>query len=103
MGPYGSRIKPEDRWAIVLYIQALQETRINSAEKFVVPETPVTEPSADDEQVEPQDESNAAEEGSEVEGAGDNATQEGGDDGDVESESKTEESAGESGEGLIGE
>lgn len=24
MGPYGSRIKPEDRWAIVLYVKALQ-------------------------------------------------------------------------------
>ena len=30
MGPYGSRIRPADRWAIVLYVKALQETRINS-------------------------------------------------------------------------
>lgn len=27
MGPYGSRISPEDRWAIVLYIKALTATR----------------------------------------------------------------------------
>ena len=26
MGPYASRIQPEDRWAIVLYIKALHET-----------------------------------------------------------------------------
>ncbi len=44
MGPYGSRIKPADRWAIVLYIKALQETRINSTEKFVVPESTPTTP-----------------------------------------------------------
>ena len=27
MGPYATRIKPEDRWAIVLYVKALQKTR----------------------------------------------------------------------------
>lgn len=30
MGPYASRISPEDRWAIVLYIKALHETRKNA-------------------------------------------------------------------------
>ena len=30
MGPYATRIQPEDRWAIVLYIKALQETRKNA-------------------------------------------------------------------------
>lgn len=30
MGPYGSRITPEDRWAIVLYVKALHETRRNA-------------------------------------------------------------------------
>jgi mono/diheme cytochrome c family protein len=30
MGPYGSRLSPSDRWAIVLYIKALQETRVNA-------------------------------------------------------------------------
>jgi mono/diheme cytochrome c family protein len=27
MGPYGAQITPEDRWAIVLYVKALQKTR----------------------------------------------------------------------------
>ncbi len=27
MGPYGTRIAPADRWAIVLYVKALQATR----------------------------------------------------------------------------
>ncbi len=36
MGPYATRISPEDRWAIVLYIKALQETRKNA-----VVDTPV--------------------------------------------------------------
>jgi mono/diheme cytochrome c family protein len=30
MGPYGSRISPQDRWAIVLYVKALQETHRNA-------------------------------------------------------------------------
>ena len=30
MGPYASRIQPEDRWAIVLYIKAMQETHKNA-------------------------------------------------------------------------
>ncbi len=50
MGPYGQRIKPEDRWAIVLYIKAMQETIINSEEKFVPPaveETVVENAAAD--------------------------------------------------------
>ncbi len=29
MGPYASRLSPADRWAIVLYIKAIQETRAN--------------------------------------------------------------------------
>jgi mono/diheme cytochrome c family protein len=30
MGPYGSRLAPTERWAIVLYIKALQETRAHA-------------------------------------------------------------------------
>ena len=30
MGPYGTRIKPEDRWAIVAYVKALQATRAHA-------------------------------------------------------------------------
>ena len=38
MGPYSARISPEDRWAIVLYIKALHETRKNA-----IVETPETD------------------------------------------------------------
>lgn len=41
MGPYGSRLKPSDRWAIVLYIKALQETRVNA-----IPDQPVGDENA---------------------------------------------------------
>ena len=33
MGPYATRIKPEDRWAIVLYVKALQKTRKDAVSK----------------------------------------------------------------------
>ena len=33
MGPYATRIKPEDRWAIVLYVKALQKTRKDALSK----------------------------------------------------------------------
>lgn len=38
MGPYGSQITAEDRWAIVLYIKALQATRVNEEKPPVDPE-----------------------------------------------------------------
>jgi len=47
MGPYGSRIKPADRWAIVLYVKALQETIINSDEKYVPPTPGTSDPSGE--------------------------------------------------------
>ncbi len=38
MGPYASRIAPRDRWAIVLYLKTLHETRKNAVEPEPVAE-----------------------------------------------------------------
>jgi mono/diheme cytochrome c family protein len=34
MGPYGPNVVPEDRWAIIAYVRALQLARLGSAEDF---------------------------------------------------------------------
>jgi hypothetical protein len=38
MGPYRSQIPVEDRWAIVLYVKALQETGIQPAAGAIPPQ-----------------------------------------------------------------
>ena len=43
MGPYGDQIPPMDRWAIVAYVKALQETGIQP-EELVVDEAAAAKP-----------------------------------------------------------
>lgn len=112
MGSYGQRITVEDRWAIVLYIKALQKTIIDSDEKFIPPAPPADssesnaggedgESNGDDESVGDDsidDDSidNEAADGESANGESNENSEESGDDGESSSDESSEEDKTES-------